>query len=61
MMDIYKSLTEDDGHAGILKNLLEEPELDKLMKNPFRITRNDIVVSRIIGFYSGSNGSRGNQ
>lgn len=47
MMDIYKSLTEDDGQAGILKALLNEPELDALMKNPFRITESDVKVSKL--------------
>ena len=46
MMDIYRSLTEDDGQAGILKVLLKEPDLDVLMNNPFKITKNDVQVSK---------------
>ena len=45
MMNIYKSLTEDDGQsAGVLKNLLEEPDMDKLLNNPFKITAGDVKV-----------------
>ena len=44
MKDIYRSLTENDGEAGILKSLLEENELEALKSNPFHITGNDIRV-----------------
>ena len=48
MMNIYKSLTEDDGQsAGVLKNLLEEPDMDKLLNNPFKITAGDVKVSNL--------------
>ena len=48
MMNIYKSLTEDDGQsAGVLKNLLEEPDMDKLLNNPFKITAGDVKVSTL--------------
>ena len=45
MMDIYRSLTEDNGVAGILKPLDEESELEALRSNPFHISTNDIKVS----------------
>jgi hypothetical protein len=45
MKDIYRSLTENGGEAGILKNLLEENELEELRSNPFHITGTDIRVS----------------
>ena len=45
MKDIYRSLTENNGEAGILKNLFEENELDVLKTNPFHITGTDIRVS----------------
>ena len=44
MMDIYRTLTEDE--AGILKAKLSEPELAGLRNNPFHITDTDIKVSR---------------
>ena len=48
MMNIYKSLTEDDGQsAGVLKNLLEEPDMDKLLNNPFKITAGDVKESTL--------------
>ena len=50
MMDIYRSLTEGDGSAGVLKNLLDEPELNKLMNNPFKITQSDIQVRYVLCF-----------
>ena len=45
MKDIYRSLTENNGEAGILKNIFEENELDVLKTNPFHITGTDIRVS----------------
>ena len=42
MKDIYRSLTENNGEAGILKNLFEENELDDLKTNSFHITGSDI-------------------
>ena len=38
MREIYKSLTEHDGEAGVLKPLLSEPDLEALRQNPFHIS-----------------------
>ena len=51
MKDIYRSLTENNGEAGILKNLLEEDELDALKTNPFHITGTDIRVRKQFGLF----------
>lgn len=45
MMDIYRSLTEDDGEAGVLKSLSDESDLESLRQNPFHITKSNIKVS----------------
>jgi hypothetical protein len=47
MKDIYRSLTENGGEAGILKSLLEETELEELKTNSFHITGTDIRVRTI--------------
>jgi hypothetical protein len=44
MMDIYRSLTEDE--AGVLKSKLDEPELEWLRNNAFHIRDTDIKVQR---------------
>ncbi len=46
MKDIYRSLTENNGEAGILKNLLDEDELNDLKTYPFHITGTDIRVRK---------------
>ena len=43
MMDVWKSLTEQEGE-GVLKPLLSEPDLEKLRQNPFHITQSNIQV-----------------
>ncbi len=51
MKDIYRSLTENNGEAGILKNLLDEDELNDLKTNPFHITGTDIRVRKHFEFF----------
>ena len=47
MKDIFDLLTEQEGE-GILKPLLREPDLQKLLQNPFHISDSNIKVT----FYS---------
>ena len=50
MRDIFDMLTEQEGE-GILKPLLREPDLQKLLQNPFDISETNIKViiySRLI-------------
>ena len=44
MKDIFDLLTEQEGE-GILKPLLKEPDLQKLLQNPFHISDNNIKVN----------------
>ena len=44
MKEIFNSLTEHDEQAGILKPLLNEPDLEELRQNPFHITQSNIQV-----------------
>ncbi len=60
MKNIYKSLTEDDGEEGILKNLIDDQEMKELLTNPFHITGSNIKVTilnlfRNEGILTGSN------
>jgi hypothetical protein len=48
MKNIYKSLTEDDGEEGILKNLIDDQEMKELLTNPFHITGSNIKVKMLI-------------
>ena len=43
MRDIFDMLTEQEGE-GILKPLLREPDLQKLLQNPFDISETNIKV-----------------
>ena len=43
MKDIFDLLTEQEGE-GILKPLLREPDLQKLLQNPFHISDSNIKV-----------------
>ena len=44
MKDIFDLLTEQEGE-GILKPLLREPDLQKLLQNPFHISDSNIKVT----------------
>lgn len=48
MLDLYRTLTEDE--AGVLKAQLGEDDLQLLRKNPFHITDSDIKVKRQLLF-----------
>ena len=52
MREIYKSLTEHDGQAGVLKPLLSEPDLEALRQNPFHISGSNIQVKQIDDIYT---------